>query len=100
MTLDIRPRQWRELCREEAVGSKEGRNEWLTTKGGRGEWKTKEEKKGELQQEEMYMYSGGWQGGWDSRTRSSSSRSSIKRCVSMDIKLLDNFDFKESSGSF
>ena len=75
MTLDIRPGQWRQLCREEAAGSKEGRNEWLTTEGGRGEWQTKEEKKGELQQEDMCMYSGGWQGGWDSRSRSSSSHS-------------------------
>ena len=91
ITLDIRPEQWRELCREEA-----------RSREGRGEWKMMKEGFGELGKEERYRYSGGWEGCWeeDSRSRSSSSGSSIKRCVSMDIKQLDSFDLKGSSASF
>ena len=99
-TLDIKPNQWRQLCREEAGGRKKGRNEWQT----REEWRVK------LRREEQYRFSGGWEGVWeegleggweeDSRSRSRSSSSSIKRCVSMDIKLLDSFNLKESFASF
>ena len=92
ITLDIKPEQWRELCREEA-----GRRKEET-----GEWQTMEERRGELWRTVGNKYSGGWQGYWeeDKRSRSSSSSSSIKRCVSMDIKLLDSFDIKGSSASF
>ena len=89
ITLDFRPEQWRELCREEAGSRKEGKGEWQTT----------QEERGESRQEERNRYSGGWQGGWeeDSRSRSSSSSSSIRRCVSMDIKILDSFVLNGSS---
>ena len=92
ITLDIKPEQWRELCREEAGSRKEET----------GGWQTMEEKRGELGRAEWNNYSGGWQGGWeeDKRSRNSISSSSIKRCVSMDIKLLDSFDIKGSSASF
>ena len=92
ITMDIRPEQWRELCREEAERRKKGRGEWVTTEEGRGE----------LGREEQYRYSGGWQGYWeeDSTSRCSRSSSSMKRCVSMDIKQLDSYDLKESSASF
>ena len=93
ITLDIKPEQWRELCREEA-----GRRKEET-----GEWQTMEERRGELGRAEWNKYSGGWQGYWEEdrmSRRSSSSSSSIKRCASMDIKLLDSFDLKGSSASF
>ena len=87
ITLDFRPEQWRELCREEAGSRKEGKGEWQTT----------QEERGESRQEERNRYSGGWQGGWEEDSRSRSSSSSIRRCVSMDIKILDSFVLNGSS---
>ena len=90
ITLDIRLEQWRELCGEEE-GSRKGRGEWQTTEEGRRE----------LGREAQNRYSGGWEGGWEDESRSrSSSGSSLKRCVSMDIKQLDSFTLKGSSASF
>ena len=60
---------------------------------------TTEEGREKLGREERYKYSGGWQGGWDSRSRDRSN-CSIKRCVFMDIQLFGSFDLKGNSASF